>query len=252
MKLKDMVDEAVNSGVAPLQLSYDVIEYFESRKTIVRTSLQIVSLELGVLTAAQYRYVARRNKRGDALTERHIKKLFEAYPDIVRARPDTECVTFSVYARSLINGSVVDWMYAAFAHYPNVSPSRVCVEVSADILYEDVAAARKQLDDLRAIGVKVAIFEAGDEFCPVFRLTELNFDYAFADAYTANKLESEETEQSAASLPRFLHLSGISVFLPHLEGEEQIARAKAAEFDGYGSSVALLTLEREEDDEDAT
>ena len=45
------------------------------------------------------------------------------------------------------------------------------------------------------MGVRIAICEVGDEFCPVFRLAELPFDYAFVDDYATNSLDREDCER---------------------------------------------------------
>jgi predicted signal transduction protein with EAL and GGDEF domain len=110
-----------------------------------------------------------------------------------------------------------------------------------DILYEDMEEAVQRINELRAIGVKVAIAEVGDEFCPVFRLTTTAFDYAFLDRYAANSLLGDGAERIAGSLVNFLHYLKVKVVAPQLDGEEQIAAAEAVGCDGYTIGAEPMT-----------
>ena len=117
--------------------------------------------------------------------------------------------------------------------YPDVPIGRICIELSADILYEDIKAASEKINELRALGVKVAICEVGDEFCPVFRLSEIKFDYAFMDVYSTSSLDGEDAERIAGSLVKYLHYLDAKVIAPGLDSEAKIAGAKSVGADGY-------------------
>ncbi len=250
MNLKEKALETVNSGITPIKLSYEVIEQFESEKTLLRSSLIIESLDVGVLTYKEYRFVAGRTKKGDALTQRHLEKLLTAFPNIMVAYPNTECVTFPVYAKSLVSGSVSEMLFSTLARHPDVPASRICVEISADILYEDLELVKKQIDEIRSFGVKIAVFELGDEFCPIFRLSKLPFNYAFADKFTTSKLSSDDGAEEAGSLPKFLHMNNALIFAPGLESDDQTEYAKKADFDGYGRGSKFPEFEMKEGDGD--
>ena len=104
---------------------------------------------------------------------------------------------------------------------------------SADILYEDLERASEKIEELRSIGVKVAVFEVGDQFCPVFRLAEIEFDYAFMDTYSTNSLDDESADRVARSLVKYLHHLDAKVIAPLLDSEAKIIGAKAVLADGY-------------------
>jgi EAL domain-containing protein (putative c-di-GMP-specific phosphodiesterase class I) len=103
------------------------------------------------------------------------------------------------------------------------------------------AAAR--IAELRSLGVKVAISEVGDEYCPVFRLTTLAFDYAFLDRYATDSLLGDGAERIAGSLVGFLHYLKVKVVAPLLETEEQCAAAEAVGCDGYTVGADFATEE---------
>jgi EAL domain-containing protein (putative c-di-GMP-specific phosphodiesterase class I) len=199
----------------------------------------INSLDVGTLGYRQYRFVARRTKQGNHMVKRHIEKLIRLIPRILEKHPEIECFTIPVYARLLKEGELAGLLFDAFSLYPEVSPSSVCIELSADILYEDIADAKVKMKELRELGVKLAIAEVGDEFCPVFRLAELPFDYAFADEFTTASLDREDCERVGGSLVKFLHYLNAKVIAPELDSQEKIDGAKSVSFDGYTTSAFL-------------
>ncbi len=239
MKFKEIVEQTVQSGITPIYLSYDRMNYFIGSKYLLRSFLVINSLDLGNLTYKQYRFVARRTRQGNALVKRHIEKLFRAYPEIAEgADGNLECITIPVYARLLKGGELAELLMEAFASFPDVPPRKICIELSADILYEDISEAKERLRVLRDMGVRLAICEVGDEYCPVFRLSEFDFDYAFADKFATDSLAGESDERVAGSLAKFLHLIGVKVFAPNLLTDAEADSAKRLEFDGFGMDAA--------------
>ena len=227
------VKETVDSGIAPIVLEFSKVNFFESDRKILRSFLTVNSLDLGVLGYSQYRFVARRTKVGNRLVRRHLEKLFRLLPDLLAKEPDITCVTVPVYARLLGESELAEMLVDISSLYPEVPLGRICIELSADILYEDLEMASEKINELRNLGVKVAIFEVGDKFCPVFRLSEIAFDYAFMDVYSTKSLENESAERVAGSLVKYLHHLDAKVIAPGLDTEKKIETAKALGTDGY-------------------
>ena len=84
MILKKAVEQVINSGVKPIVLDVQRVLDFSGNVEGLRTSLVIRSLELGVLTANEYRFVARRTEQGSKLVEKNLDKLFYFYHDLKR------------------------------------------------------------------------------------------------------------------------------------------------------------------------
>ena len=243
MKLADKVKALIDSGVAPILLQYEPVRFFSSAETILRSHLVVNSLELGTLTMREYRFVARRTKQGDHLVERHLLKLCREIPALLAENPSVTAVTVPAYARLLRDGFLAKTVLEILSFFPEVSPATLCIELSADILYEDMEEAAARIAELRSLGVKVAIAEVGDEYCPVFRLTSLAFDYAFLDRYATDSLLGDSAERIAGSLVGFLHYLKVKVVAPLLETEEARAAAEAVGCDGYTVGAALATEE---------
>jgi EAL domain-containing protein (putative c-di-GMP-specific phosphodiesterase class I) len=142
-----------------------------------------------------------------------------------------------VYARLLADSALASMIVDMIALYPEVPPNRICIELSADILYEDLTSATEKIDELRALGVRVAISEVGDQFCPVFRLSEIKFDYAFMDSYSTASLGGEDQDRIAGSLVKYLHYLDVKVVAPALDTDVKISGAKAVGADGYTTDV---------------
>ena len=240
MKIRDKVAQVVESGITPITLEYDSVRFFDDSPSMQRSFLQINSLELGALSHRQYRFVVRRSKQGEALVRRHLHGLLRAIPQI----PEKERVSafiLPVYARTLQGGKLADILFEGFALFPKVPPAMICIELSADILYEDVERVREYLEAIRALGVKVAIGEVGDEFCPVFRLSALPFEYAFLDEYAIEHLSDDNAEQSVGALIAYLHTLQARVIAPAPKTKAQIERARALGCDGYTAAREEVT-----------
>lgn len=227
------VKEIVESGIKPIVIDFSEVRFFESDRKIYRSFLTVNSLDLGVLGYAQYRFVARRTKVGNHLVRRHLQKLFRLMPAVMEAHPEIECFTVPVYARLLAESELASMLVDMISLYPEIPTSKICVELSADILYEDIAEASEKINELRELGIKVAICEVGDMFCPVFRLAEIKFDYAFMDVYSTESLGTESGERIAGSLVKYLHYLDVPVVAPGLVSDAKIEGARAVGVDGY-------------------
>ena len=227
------VKETVESGITPIVIDFSEVKFFEKDSKILRSFITVNSLDVGVLTYKQYRFVARRTKVGDRLVRRHLEKLFRVIPDALSKNPEIECFTVPVYARLLANSELAVMLIDMLSLYPEVPASKICIELSADILYENLKEASEKINELRKIGVKVAICEVGDEFCPVFRLSEIKFDYAFMDEYSTAELDGADADRIAGRLVKYLHYLDVLVVAPGLDTDKKIEGAKSIGADGY-------------------
>ena len=229
------VRETLESNITPIVLGFSEVRFFESEKRIFRSFLTVNSLDLGVLTYQQYRFVARRTKVGNHMVHRHIQKLFRRIPLLLEENPDIELFTIPVYARLLNESELATMLVDMIALYPEVPVGKICIELSADILYEDLTEAAEKINELRQLGVKIAVLEVGDQFCPVFRLSEINFDYAFMDSYSTSSLDKDSCERIAGSLIGYLHHLGAKVVAPGLDSEEKIKGARRIGAEAYST-----------------
>ena len=242
---KRMVRETLESGITPLTFDYQNVVFFGKETGILRTTMVLHSPDVGTLTYREYRYVARRTRPGLHMVKRHVEKLLRLIPKVTEQYPNIECFTVPVFPRMIRDGELIRILYDAFAMSPAVHPSQVCIEVSADILYEDTETVKARLEEIRELGVKVAINEVGDEYCPFFKLSSLPFDMIFLDGYATDILETSEAEQVMGGLIQYLKSFGVPVIAPELETDAQLAAAKLLECSGYSLSPTATIYEDE-------
>ena len=247
---KQMVRETLESGITPLTFDYQNVVFFGKETGVLRTTMVLHSPDVGTLTYREYRYVARRTRPGLHMVKRHVEKLLRLIPKVTEQYPNIECFTVPVFPRMIRDGELIRILYDAFAMNPAVHPSQVCIEVSADILYEDTETVKARLEEIRELGVKVAINEVGDEYCPFFKLSSLPFDMIFLDGYATDILETSEAEQVMGGLIQYLKSFGVPVIAPELETDAQLAAAKLLECSGYSLSPTATIYEEEETEEE--
>ena len=235
MNIEQEVQQVIDSGITPIEMIYQPVHMFDGQSTVQRTVLAINSLDVGRLEFDQYRFVAARCKQGERMVRCHVTKLLRAISKAVDENTlgKVVCFTIPVYARTLRDGVLPEILYEGFTNFPKAQPSRVCVEISADILYEDIDWLAEAVNKLREIGVKVAISEVGDAYCPVFRLAGVKFEYAFLDTHAIKLASTEQADETVKWLVEYLHARGTRVFAPNLEGDRERATMLAMGCDGY-------------------
>ena len=242
------VQETIDSGITPIVIEIQEAHHFESREKLARTFLTINSLDLGVLTYRQYRFVARRTKQSAQLTDRHVQKLFRRLPELLEDRADISCYIIPVYARLVKDGELIDILLRAMSIYPDAYPGRVCIEISADILYEDIDGVKERIQQLRNMGFRIAISEVGDRFCPIFSLAEIPFDYAFLDEAVMAKLAEPDGDRVVGSIVNYLKSLDVKVFAPDVSDPDLLFDLKRVGCDGYTKTW----LDEAEEDETST
>jgi EAL domain-containing protein (putative c-di-GMP-specific phosphodiesterase class I) len=233
-----MVDEIIKSGIKPIVFDYNDVVFFKKEFHVARTFMKINSLELGLLSEKEYRFVARRTEQGVKMVKRHIERLIRLIPRHLAENPGVECFMIPVYPKLVLDSTVIGILYDTFAIYSDVHPSKVCIEISSDILYEDITEVKARLAEIRDLGCKVAISEVGDEYCPAFKLSELDFDMVLLDRFSIDKLNRPDAERVLGGTVKYLHNFGVPVIAPDLDTEEQISMAKLLECDGYTATGA--------------
>ena len=227
------VQQTVESGIIPIVIEPNDVVFFESSERLSRTFLTINSLELGVIGYEQYRVVARRTKQANKLTERHLAKLMRMIPTMVVERPEISCYIVPTYTKLLKSGELTDLLVKALALYPEAYASRVCIDFSSDVLFDDLDTVKAALNEIRSLGFKIAVSEVGDSFCPAFRLAELPLDYVFLDKSAITRLTSDnDGERIVGSFISYLKGLGARVFAPECYEEEITLALRRAGCDG--------------------
>ena len=232
MVVKKAVEQVINSGVNPIVLDAQRVLNFSNGVEGLRTSLVIKSLELGVLTANEYRFIARRTEQGSKLVERNLEKLFYFYNDFKKEFKTAKFFTVSVYARSLLNGVLFEMVDGFLKRCSIVSPDSICLEISADILFEDINEYKKEIKKLKQLGVKIALCEVASEFCPILRLNEIDYDFVFIDEYFLKSLKEDKNENQINAVINIVNSRPTKIYGSCIESED-VSYVEKYGFDGY-------------------
>ena len=232
MTIKKAVEQTIDSGIHPIVLDAQRVKNYAGDIEGVRTSLIVKSIILGTLTANEYRYMARRTKQAVGLVSRNIEKLFYFYPSIKEEHPGAKFFTISVYAKTLWDGELVAMLQEELRKYPHVETDKICLEMSADILFENLTEYKKQLEIIKQMGFKIALCEVGSEFCPLLRLNEIPYDIVFMDNYLSNRLDSGERDQEVAGALNIIATRPVKIYGSCVTAE-QIPLLEKIGADGY-------------------
>ena len=244
MIIKKAVEQVIDSGVKPIILDLQRVVNFSSDVEGIRTSLVIKSLTLGTLTANEYRYIARRTNQGTRLTERNIEKLFFFYEDLVKEFKSANFFTISAYARSLLNGELTQVLENNFMQFPEVDPQKICIELSADILFENIDKYKIELEKIKQLGVKIALSEVAQEFCPILRLNGIEYDYIFLDGYFTRLLDNEEKQGQISGVMGIIESRPCKIYGSCVE-DEYISLLEKVGADGYTKTADAKLVDKE-------
>ena len=245
---EDKIHQVMSSGAQALSLTYEAIRQFDSPRVFMRTSMNINSLELGILTPQQYRYVAQRTSQADHLFERHLHKLLEKIPEFMANPNPIQFFTVPAYGRMLKNGTLSTILFDRLTAHPQVSSSMLCIELSADLLFEELEPLQAELQKLRELGVRIALTEVGDEFCPLLRLSQLPYDLAFLDTYPVS-LVNTPGDSAFEGLAGFLHSCGKKMIAVDVKDRDLLFQLEQLGCDGYSlmDSASLFPDYSQED-----
>ena len=232
MTIKKAVEQTLDSGIKPIILDAQRVKNYANETEGVRTSLTVKSLALGTLTPNEYRFVARRTAQANGLVERNIEKLFYFFDTLKAEHDGANFFTVSVYARTLLDGELARMLTEEMRKHPLVDTTKICLEMSADILFEDLPNYKKELETIKRMGFKVALCEVGSEFCPLLRLNEIPYDIVFLDGYVPKSVEEDGREQEIMGLMSIITTHPVKIYGSCVT-QDQIPILEKIGADGY-------------------
>ena len=232
MTIKKAVEQTLDSGIKPVVLDAQRVKNYSNEIEGVRTSLILKSLSLGTLTANEYRFVARRTAQANGLVERNIEKLFYFFDEFKKEHEGANFFTVSVYARTLLDGELMRMLTEEMRKHPTVDTTKICLEMSADILFENLGEYVKAINAVKQLGFKIALCEVGSEFCPLLRLNEIPYDIVFLDGFVPKSIEDDGREQEIISVMNIIATHPVKIYGSCVT-HEQISILEKIGADGY-------------------
>jgi EAL domain-containing protein (putative c-di-GMP-specific phosphodiesterase class I) len=142
----------------------------------------------------------------------------------------------------------VDLVAAVLAE-TRISPARLVLEVTEGVLIDNPEAAKSRLDDLRALGLKLALDDFGSGYSSLTYLQRLPFDKLKVDRGFVAALDHSANAgviiQAVIALGRALNLS---ILVEGIETQEQRALVRLAGCDEMQGYLFARPAPREEID----
>jgi EAL domain-containing protein (putative c-di-GMP-specific phosphodiesterase class I) len=140
-------------------------------------------------------------------------------------------------------------LVATILEESKIAPARLVLEVTEGVLIDNPEAAKSRLDDLRALGLKLALDDFGSGYSSLTYLQRLPFDKLKVDRGFVAALEHSANAgviiQAVIALGRALNLS---ILVEGIETEEQRALVRLAGCDEMQGYLFARPLPREEID----
>src|ERR1700719_1488973 len=140
----------------------------------------------------------------------------------------------------------VDLVAAVLAE-TRISPARLVLEVTEGVLIDNPEAAKSRLDDLRALGLKLALDDFGSGYSSLTYLQRLPFDKLKVDRGFVAALDHSANAgviiQAIIALGRALNLT---ILVEGIETEEQRVLVRLAGFDETPGFLFARPPQREE------
>jgi len=108
-----------------------------------------------------------------------------------------------------------------------VDLARVVVEITEHVYVDDYAALIKQLSLLRALGLKVAIDDAGAGYASMRHILKIHPDLIKLDISLTKNIDADSTQRAlAAALIAFARETGATIVAEGIETEEELRTLK--------------------------
>lgn len=197
----ELLTQTQQSGVEPFTTLVSPVRRCLSREAYAfRTARQINSMELGVLHPAQYRTVCDRTQQSVKLAKSDITAAARLSRLMDSEETEYKWISVHIPVRFALKndaGKVVEEILKAEKIDES---SKICLELPADALFEDIDKIAISLKDFKLLGLTTALAAFGDEFCPVNRLYGLPVDVCMFDKSVTEKMETSAGPRSIAAM----------------------------------------------------
>jgi EAL domain-containing protein (putative c-di-GMP-specific phosphodiesterase class I) len=128
-----------------------------------------------------------------------------------------------------------------------LEPSQLTIEITETALFGDLEAARTAIDELRALGVRIALDDFGVGYSSLAQLHSVELDVVKIDRSFVDRIDTDQRQVDfLEALLRLGHVVGVPVVAEGIERPEQLAelrRLGCAYAQGYLFAAALPAAE---------
>ncbi|NLN54937.1 MAG: EAL domain-containing protein [Clostridiales bacterium] len=202
-----LIKETVESGVEPLTTLISPVRRCMSREIYAfRTIRQINSVQLGVLRPSQYRIVCDRTRQSVRLALSDLEAAIKLAKQMESDEVEFSWISVYLPIKMLKRKNHLSSLENLVKEYNK--PQKICLELSSDILFEDLDNLQPLLNDIKLLGFKIGLSAFGGDFCPMSRMYGLNADICFFEPSVATKCETSLGNRLAGQITAFVKSAG--------------------------------------------
>lgn len=155
-------------------------------------------------------------------------------------------VAVNVPPQQIVAPSMIATVAATLAQH-RLEPSQLTIEITETALFGDLEAARAAIDELRALGVRIALDDFGVGYSSLAQLHSVELDVVKIDRSFVDRIDTDQRQVDfLEALLRLGHVVGVPVVAEGIERPEQLAelrRLGCAYAQGYLFAAAMPAAE---------
>lgn len=223
--MADKERQTTVGGVRAVELQYRVIREISSGSTaFYQSQTRLNSPKLGVLTPEKFRDVCEMTNQADRLFLLELIQSLEASRKFTERELNFNWLSVYMPVRFLTERRA-EKLILEYASRYEVPTSRICFELSENLLMETDGSAAATIGNLRNRGFHFMLTNFGGNSCPMMRLSDFPADFIMLSPEVANYIgRGERSDSAVRSIIGFINEMGGE---PIADGVFSAAQAEA-------------------------
>ena len=231
---EDYVEMTLESGVAPLELRYAQINScYKKLPVAYRTFTYLNSITQGVLGPENYSFAADETEQGIRLAGRNIKEAVKAIKSFEINNRKIDFISVRCPACLVVRDDFYEWMKNLIAETGLADSTKLCLEFSQSLLYEDLEKVRLGILNLKILNVRSMMSGLTSNSCPIASLMTVPVDFVVITPEFTALADNRNKGSALMSLIGFIKSLQIEIIADGALNDEQIRLLSRQEVYGY-------------------
>ena len=242
----------LKSGVRPVELKFErVYDCFSSAVLGFIGKVYVAGGTLGIISSDEYLPVIETAEQGENVLIKTLSAFIAEenfyMPDLYR----TEFFSFPCSSDVIGSKTLSKKLADLIAIEPRLR-DKICLVFGGKVLLTDTAALTEFFEDIRSVGVKIAIKDFGDKYMPVTVIGEALPDYLFLKEEATKKAEDKKSFTPVGAIIKYAASLGVNTVavgatsdlcIRELSLSECFGVSVTADYTGLRSGGGEVTLE---------
>lgn len=243
----------LQSGVRPVEVKFErVYDCFSSAVLGFIGKVYVAGGTLGIISSDEYLPVIETAEQGENVLIKTLSAFIAEenfyMPDLYR----TEFFSFPCSSDVIGSKTLSKKLADLIAIEPRLR-DKTCLVFGGKVLLADTAALTEFFEDIRSVGVKIAIKDFGDKYMPVTVIGEALPDYLFLKEEATKKAEDKKSFTPVGAIIKYAASLGVNTVavgatsdlcIRELSLSECFGVSVTADYTGLRSGGGEVTLEK--------